>query len=323
MMVSAEQTEVFEVLDPGALTTVQDLGRFGYSRFGVPPSGALDPLSMRIANLLAGNDEGDACLETTARGLKLKALRDAAIAITGGDLSPTLNGKPLEMWRSHFVGAGDVLAFTRLRRGCRAYLAITGGIAVPEIMGSKSTCLSGKFGGLKGRAIRRADKLSAGPAALDPGRLGLAFPKEWVPVFESEVRLRVIPGPQYDHFTGTGGKVFFSSLYRVSPRLDRVGIRLEGPPIERRPEVEDSIISEGLLPGAVQVPGDGMPIIILTELVTGGYAKIAGVVSVDLPKVGQAKPGDRVGFESISIEEAHVLLKAQEERLRVFKSFLS
>ena len=317
-----EKVEVFEVLEPGILTTIQDLGRYGFSQFGVPPSGALDTFSLRIGNLLVGNSEEEACLEVTIMGLKLKVAREVTIAITGGDLFPTLNGEPLDMWRTHLLVEGDVVAFKKVRAGCRAYLAISGGFVVPKIMGSKSTYLSGRFGGLEGRRLRRGDVLYTSdiPAPLD--KLGLRFPSDWIPTLGKAILLRVIPGPQDHHFTKNGFETFYSTSYQVTSHCDRMGIRLEGPKIERRPDVEDSIISEGLISGAIQVPGDGKPIIILTELVTGGYTKIATIISTDLPKVAQLKPGDRVRFEPISIEEALLLLREQEERLNILGSHL-
>ena len=310
----------FEVLEPGILTTVQDLGRYGLAQFGVPPSGASDSFSLRAANLLVGNQENEACLEITIMGLKLRALREAVISITGGDLSPLLNGDPLEMWKTHLLVEGDVISFKAPRSGCRAYLAFAGGISVPVVMGSRSTCLSGKFGGLDGRPLRRGDRLSVPDVPMPMNRLGFRFPDEWVPRFKKEACLKVIPGPQNLHFTEGGFQTFSSAVYRVTPQCDRTGVRLDGPKIERRPDVEESIISEGLVPGAIQVPGDGKPMVILTEVVTGGYTKIATVISTDLTNVAQLKPGDPVRFEPVSIKEAHRLLREQEERLRGFAS---
>ncbi len=305
---------VFEVLEPGILTTIQDVGRFGFGQFGVPPSGALDPYSSRAANLLVNNRRNEACLEITLAGLKLKALQESAIAITGGDLSPTLNGEPLEMWRTHLLIEGDLLTFKKVRSGCRAYLSVSGGFLVPEVMGSRSTFLSGRFGGLEGRPLKRGDILyrAAIPPPLD--RLGLRFPPEWIPTFGKEALLRAVWGPQEDHFTTKGLETFSTATYEVSPQSDRMGLRLDGPTIERRPDVEESIISEGLLAGAIQVPGDGKPIILLNELVTGGYTKIATLISFDLTKVAQLKPGDRVRFQPISVEEAHQLLRDLQAR---------
>ena len=314
--------EAFEVLEPGILTTIQDLGRYGFSQFGVPPSGALDTFSLKVGNLLVGNREEEAVLETTLMGLKIRALREVVISITGGDLCSTLNGDPLETWRTHLLVEGDIVHFKKARAGCRAYMAVGGGFVVPKIMGSCSTYLSGNFGGLEGRKLRRGDILHTLNIPSSLNKLGLRFPLDWVPPLEKEVSLRVIPGPQNHHFTEEGFQTFSSSSYQVTPQCDRMGVRLEGPKIERRPDVEESIISEGLISGAIQVPGDGKPIIILTELVTGGYTKIATIISTDLPKVAQLKPGDRVRFKPISIEESRGLLKEQEERLKNFKEIL-
>jgi antagonist of KipI len=316
------QVKAFEVLEPGILTTVQDLGRFGFSRIGVPPSGALDPFSLRIGNLLVGNEEGKACLETTIMGLKLKAMKDIVIAVTGGDLLPALNGESLEMWRSRRLAEGDILAFKGVRTGCRAYLAVSGGIAVPEIMGSRSTFLSVKFGGLEGRSLQKGDTLYIDDLPAPMARIGISFPSDWVPALDKEVTLRVVPGPQDYYFTEQGFHTFQSSFYRVTAKSDRMGMRLEGPKIERRSDLEESIISESLIPGAIQVPGDGKPMIILNELITGGYTKIATIISIDLPKVAQLIPGDRVRFDPISVEGAHDLLREQEGRLKNFKESL-
>ena len=314
-----DKIPVFEVIEPGILTTIQDLGRYGFSQFGVPPSGALDSFSFRAGNLLVGNLEEKACLETALMGLKLIALKEVVISITGGDLCPTLNGEPLTMWRTHLLVEGDVIHFKKVRAGCRAYLAVAGGFVVPRIMGSSSTYLSGRFGGLEGRKLKRGDILYSLDISCSLNKLGLRFPIDWVSFPEKKVSLRVISGPQDDHFTEEGFQTFCSSPYHVTPQCDRMGIRLEGPRIERRPDVEESIISEGLVAGAIQVPGDGNPIIILTELVTGGYTKIATIISTDLPRVAQLKPGDHVRFVPISIAEAHDLLREQEDRLKGFK----
>jgi biotin-dependent carboxylase-like uncharacterized protein len=311
--------EAFEVLEPGILTTIQDLGRCGFSQFGVPPSGALDAFSFRVGNLLVGNREEEAGLEVTLMGLKIKALKEVVISITGGDLWPTLNEEPLEMWRTHLLVEDDIIRFKKVRTGCRAYLAVSGGFVVPKIIGSYSTYLSGNFGGLEGRKLRRRDILDTPDISSSLNKLGLRFPMDWIPSLKKEVILQVIPGPQNYHFTEKGFQTFYSSSYQVTPQCDRMGVRLEGPRIERRFDVEESIISEGLISGAIQVPGDGKPIIILTELVTGGYTKIATVISTDLPKVAQLKPGDQVRFKPISVEESHNLLKEQEERLKEFK----
>jgi len=317
-----EKIAAFEVLEPGILTTIQDLGRYGFSQFGVPPSGALDTFSLRVGNLLVGNREEETCLEITLTGLRIKALREVVIAITGGNLSPALNGEPLEMWRTHLLVEGDAVVFKKVQAGCRAYLSVSGGFIVPRIMGSSSTYLSGNFGGLEGRKLRRGDILHTPDIPSPMDKLGFRFPSDWIPSSEKEVFLRVIPGPQDHHFPENGFQTFCSSSYQVTRQCDRMGVRLEGPKIERRSDVEESIISEGLISGAIQVPGDGKPIIILTELVTGGYTKIAAIISTDLPKVAQLKPGDQVRFKPVSLEESYRLLKGQEEKLQEFKKII-
>lgn len=314
------QVEAFEVLEPGILTTVQDIGRFGFSQFGVPCSGALDPFSYRVANILVNNPENEACLETMIMGLKLKSLGEFLIAVTGGDLTPFINDEPLKMWKPNLIKYGDTITFKKVRSGCRAYLSVSGGFSVPKVMGSYSTYLSGKFGGLKGRPLRKGDILYRFNSFYSLNNLNLIFPEDLVPRYNRESTLRVILGPQDDYFTEEGLMTFFSSSYEVTPQSDRMGIRLRGPIIRRRQDMEESIISEGLLPGAIQVPGDGNPIIILNELVTGGYTKIASIISIDLPKVAQLKPGDIVRFSPISVEEAHLLLKEQENRIKNFKT---
>ena len=304
--------ETLEILAPGPLTTVQDLGRFGFGRYGVAPSGALDSFSLRVANLLVGNPEDEACLEITLFGLKLKALTDAVITITGADIQPHLNGAALEMWRSHILRRGDTLFFRGLKTGCRAYLALGGGISVPSVLKSKSTNLSTKFGGLKGRPLQKGDYLSSDSPYLHHKAEGRCFDPKWIPSYPKHWVLNTVFGPQDDHFTEEAKRLFQRSSFNVTLHSDRTGIRLAGPAIQRKPGMEESIISEGMVSGAIQIPGDGQPIIILGELVTGGYRKIATVITADLPFLGQIKPGDRVKFKDVSLEDAyHAYIEAE------------
>ncbi len=311
-----------QVLSPGIQSTVQDLGRHGYGRYGVAPSGALDGFALRIANLLVGNREDEAGLETTLMGLTLQALTDMLVAVTGANLQLRLNGKPLQMWCSHIICKGDVLTFSGAASGFRAYLSVGGGIGVPRIMGSKSTNLPSCFGGLHGRALQKDDIL----AVADPGEnLSLAercLPPDWIPAYPARWTLRVLWGPQDHHFSAEGRQTFCSHAYMLSPDSDRTGIRLQGPAVHSRTDIAESIISEGVVAGAIQVPGDGQPIIILGETVTGGYRKIATVISADLPLLGQMKPGDAVQFKAILPAEATDALRRQEERIEGFKKSL-
>lgn len=311
--------KAFEVVTPGPLTTVQDNGRFGYGRYGVPPSGALDSFSLRIANLLVGNPENAACLEITLFGLRVKALTDITIAVAGADLQAYCNDTSLNMCTSYRLTKDSILSFRGIRSGCRSYLAVGGGLYLPEVMGSRSTNLSSRFGGLEGRFLQRGDILFAISPHLHLNTVGRSFSQTWIPLYRNEWHLRVIFGPQDDQFTQKAKKTFISSPYHVSPHSDRMGIRLTGPIIERSPELDESIISEGIIPGTIQVPGDAQPIIILTEIVTGGYRKIATVISADLPKVGQIKPGDTVWFEKVSLDRAYAALREMEEMIKKFR----
>jgi len=314
--------ETLEILAPGPLTTVQDRGRFGFGRFGIAPSGALDSFSLRIGNLLVGNREDEACLEITLLGLKVRALVDLLMAVTGADLQPRLNGKPIQMWRSHIIREGEVLSFTGPRRGCRSYLALGGGISVTPLMESKSTNLSSGFGGFEGRALRKGDILASDSPRLHLKAEGKALDRKLIPTYGKNWVLRVLFGPQDDHFTEKGKKTFLNSSFNVTPHSDRTGIRLAGPVIRTRAGMEESIISEGVVSGTIQIPGDGQPIIILGETVTGGYRKIATVIGADLPLLGQMKPGDQVNFKEVSMQEAYHTQSQVEEIIRRFKEGL-
>jgi antagonist of KipI len=315
--------ETIEVLSPGPLTTLQDIGRFGYGRYGVPPSGALDTFSLRAANVLVENNENEACLEITMFGLRISALRDVAIAVTGGDLRPFLNDTPLSMWTSLILKKGDTLSFRGMKDGCRSYLAIGGGFFMDEIMGSRSTNLSSGFGGLGGRELIKGDVLSSNSPHLHLKVEERWYPQDLIPRYRKQWHLRVIFGPQDDQFTQEGKNTLLNSPYQVRHQSDRTGIRLSGSLIERRLEVQESIISEGVISGAIQVPGDGQPIIILVEIVTGGYRKIATVITADLSLLGQIKPGDMVTFEEISLDDAYEALQEMEERIKGFKKKIS
>jgi len=300
-----EAVKALEVVTPGPMSTVQDLGRLGAGRYGVPRSGAVDGFSLRAANLLVENEEAEAGIEVTLMGLKVRALSTLTVAVTGGDLQPALNGHPFPMWRSHEVEKGDELSFQGPKTGCRAYLAVSGGIHVPRVLGSRSTNLRAGFGGLEGRSLRQGDVLFAGSEGKVRNRKGRVFPETAVPSFPSRIRVRTVPGPQADQFPKEALERFHDADFEVTPRSDRTGIRLAGPSIQRKPGLAGSIISEGVVPGAVQVPGDGNPILILGETVTGGYRKIATVISADVPLLGQARPGHRIRFQAVTLEEAH------------------
>ncbi len=296
---------VLEVIEGGLLTTVQDLGRPGYARYGVPPSGAMDFFALAVANCLVGNPPGAAGLEITLVGPTLRATAPCLVAVTGADLTFQVNGREMPMWMSVFVRRGSVISFGGRRRGCRAYLAVAGGIDVPSVLGSRSTYLPGRFGGLEGRALRPEDRLPIGPVSGDlVERAGRAFPRHLIPPYSDRPVLRVIPGPQDDHFTPEGLETFFGAEYRVLPTSDRMGYRLEGPRVAHSKGTE--IVSDGVPLGAVQVPPDGQPIIMMADhQTTGGYPKIATVIRADIPLLAQCVPGEsRVSFRPVNIAEA-------------------
>lgn len=302
--------EIFEVIQPGAYTTVQDRGRFGYQQFGVPVCGVVDSFAYRVANALVGNFQGQAVLEATILGPTLKVLNQGLIAVAGGNLSPFLNNTPLPMWESVTIHPEDVLQFKGVKSGCRAYIAVAGGIDVPVVMGSRSTYVAGKIGGIDGRPLAAGDRLNKGEGT---GKAGIRVPSDLIPTYSDDIEIRVILGPQDDYFSD-GIDKFFGSTFKVSAKADRMGYRLEGDPIMHRGGVEKSIISEPSVPGGIQVPPDGQPIIVLVEQTVGGYTKIATVISPDIGKVGQAKPGNRIRFRQVELEEAHRILKMEEEK---------
>ncbi len=309
----------FEVIQPGFLPTVQDMGRYGYQQYGVPVSGAMDNYALRAANLLVGNDEGAACLETMLMGLRLRVLAGAEIAIAGANLSPTLNKSPLPMWQAVAVSRGDIVSFHKPQSGCYSYLAVNGGVDVPMVMGSRSTYVRSRLGGLEGRPLRAGDRLKGGGARQVASKRRL--PAQYIPEYHANNGLRVMLGPQDDYFTEEGIHTFLNSEFVVSTEANRVGYRLQGPRIEHRAEAD--IISDGIPLGAVQVPGNGSPIILMADRQTiGGYAKIAVIITADFPKLAQAKPGDKVRFRAISGDEALRSLKEYEQKLQDIKGLL-
>lgn len=311
--------EMFEVIQPGLYTTIQDRGRFGYLQFGIPPCGVVDAYAYKLSNLLVGNRGDEAVLEVTVIGPVMNVLEDGVIAITGADLSPHLNDSPLPLWESVPVKRGDKLSFKGLKKGCRAYIAVGGGIDVPPVMGSRSTYVAGKIGGINGRPLIAGDIIPKGKIYGTPGK---RLPEEFVPSHSNNPTIRVVLGPQEDYFSD-GIQTFLNSEFKVSSKADRMGYRLEGPVISHREGVEKSIISEPSVPGGIQVPPDGQPIILLIEQTVGGYTKIATVISTDIGFVGQAKPGDRIRFKAVDLKEAHRLYVENLEKILKLKDLMT
>lgn len=286
----------------GPLTTVQDEGRFFYQSSGIRPSGVMDAAAYEAANALVGNMKGEAVLEMTFLGATLEFQSAAWFALTGADMQAKLDGAPVARYQAIHAEAGQTLAVGMAASGCRGYLAVRGGVDVPLVMGSRSTDVSAKLGGFEGRALKAGDVL---PTLSVDDWTPTTLQYE-TPVYENTVTVRVVPGPQEEYFTAAGLDTFFSSAYEISPNSDRMGLRLEGPEIESHSGTD--IVSDGIVFGSIQVPSGGVPIILMADHQTaGGYAKIGTVLSFDLPKLAQARPGDTVRFVRISAEDAQKL----------------
>ena len=301
---------------PGLFTTVQDLGREGFGPLGVSASGAADAISLRIGNRLAGNPEGAAALEMTLVGGTFRFERAAVIAVAGADFGPSLDGIPLAMWSSAQVKAGQTLALGSsspgARSGARSYLCVQGGIAVEPFLGSASTHALSGLGGFEGRALRKGDRLEIGAAHSLPRKRKLS--PQGLERLRPRRVLRVTEGPQSDWFADSAWEMLRGSTFRVAEQSNRMGIRLEGPqlPVDARREM----ITEGVSLGAIQVTPSGQPIILFVEQqTTGGYPKIANVISADLHSLGQLRPRDEVRFERIEMAAARRSLMEQEELL--------
>ena len=306
------------VLNPGVLTTVQDKGRVGYQQFGVPAAGAVDPRSVAVANIILGNPEDEAVLECTMMGPQLRFDAANCVAITGGDLQPTLDGQPIKSYAAIPVAAGQTLRFKGPKTGCRAYIAFAGGLDVPLVMGSRSTYMKGKIGGVEGRKLQKGDVIGfrAPKDELNGMRHRFISP-EFVPF--PVYTLRVVMGPQDDAFTQAGIDTFLGETYTVTPEFDRMGCRLEGAQIAHINTGD--IISDGISFGAIQVPSSGKPIIMLADRqTTGGYTKIANVITVDFRILAQLKAGDKVRFEKVSVQQAQSLLLSYRKALLTLRS---
>ena len=299
------------IQEPGLFTTVQDEGRYGYQQFGVTPSG---PRSFHIANLLVGNNLGEGALEMTFQGPTMKFEEANVVAVTGADMKPTLNGKPVPMYEAFVVEKDDVLKFQFAMNGSRGYVAFAGGLDIPLLMESKSTLASKGLGGVDGRKLQKED------------HIGFTAPKKELPHMESrkvtkpefpnkEVVLRVIRGPQDDCFSEEEIRRFFWYGFKVTNEFDRMGCRLErSEPVKHLQD--GNIISDGIACGSIQVPTNGQPIIMLADRQTvGGYTKIGTVISVDLSKLAQAKPGMDVRFVEVSLELAQDLYIRELEEM--------
>lgn len=303
-----------QVIQPGMLTTIQDMGREGYGEYGIPVAGAMDRESLKLANLLVDNKLDQGALEITLMGPHLRFHQSTIMSITGGDLSPKVNGQPMQMYKSILVHEGDELTFGGIKSGARAYVAFQGGFDIPDVMGSQSTYIKGKLGGFEGRKLKAGDRL-----ALNKNEVGIHKERE-IPSylkrqFGHKVDIRVILGSEEDAFSKEGLHTFLNKEYTVSSQSDRMGYRLTGDKIEHKDSPD--ILSGGIQLGAIQVPGHGEPIIMMADRqITGGYTKIAHVITEDLPYLAQLKPGGKVRFSVVSLQVAWELMKRRHREIQ-------
>ncbi len=311
----------------GFLTSVQDLGRTGFRQFGVSTSGALDSFGLRVANLLVGNDEGAAGLEITLGGLQLRFEDERIVAWCGGEFDVQIGSRALPAGHVAHLQAGDELKFGRAQIGCRCWLAISGGIDVPVVLGSRSTDLRANFGGLEGRRLRDGDQLSLGEfrqseTAAAAGISSWTAPHDWACPASRHPSLRFIRGVDWNRFNDVTIQRLMQHEFSVLPDSDRMGVRFDGSELKR--EDGTDLISEAVAPGTIQVPPSGKPILLLGDCQTiGGYPKIAHVITVDLGIAAQLRAGDSVRFSEVSLQDAHRVLMERQRDLERFRIGLS
>ena len=300
-----------EILEAGLASTVQDLGRSGHYSVGIPPSGAADQFSAIAANLLVGNPEGAAVIESPYMGPKIRFTEATVVAVTGATMPTTRNTQSVPQWESFAVKAGDELAFGFLSSGARVYIAVAGGFDVPSVLGSRSTYSLGGFGGFEGRTLRQGDIIATGATAA--GAVGKVVPERLRPSLSRDVDLRVVLGPYDYRLTPAGLDCLLDSEWTLTPVADRTGFRYSGPALEWVDRVQpfgagsdlSNIVDTGYPIGSIQVPGGVEPIILHRDAVTGGgYAMVATVISVDMDVVAQSSPGARTRFRAVSLDDA-------------------
>lgn len=308
---------IIKIIKPGLFTTVQDKGRMGFQRYGIPVAGAMDDFSFRVANILVGNDENAAALETTFMGPHIQIEFNGFIAITGANMEPKINGNNIKMWRSLEVHKGDSLTFSGASQGLRSYIAFGGGLEVTEVLNSKSTYVRGSLGGYNGRKLMEGDEISVA-LSNSKAEAGKYISPVYIPRYAKKNMVRVVLGPQDDHFSSEVIETFLNSPYKITAEADRMGYRLEGPTLTHVKGPD--IISDGIVFGSVQVPGHGSPIVMMADRqTTGGYTKIATVIWADLPLLAQMGPGDTIHFQEVTIEEGQDIFAQYEENINNIK----
>ncbi|PHX61179.1 MAG: allophanate hydrolase [Actinobacteria bacterium] len=315
-----------EIIEPGLATSIQDQGRPGYYSVGIPPSGALDLYSAALANVLVGNLPAMAVIEATYMGPKLRFTTPTVIAVTGAQIPVQINGQEIPQWESVSVNADDVLTFGILQAGARFYVAVAGGITVPEILGSRSTYALGAFGGFEGRSLKSGDLL---PVGMESGPVGRIITSEWRPEFPREIDVRVVLGLYDYRLTDVGLSALLDKPWKLSPVADRIGFRYSGQKLEWRDRVQpfgagsdpSNIVDAGYPVGSIQVPGGVEPIILHRDAVSGGgYAMVATVISADMSLVGQCAPGTMTNFKPVTLDEALAARGIGQQRLRTVQA---
>jgi antagonist of KipI len=305
---------MFKIEEPGLHTTIQDSGRFGFQKDGIVPAGPMDPYAFRMANTLVGNSWDEAAIEMTMVGPNLLFQENTVIAVSGANLSPTLNGRKIPMWSSVYVEKGQALSFGKPKHGARAYLAIAGGIQSKQVLSSRSTYTRAKIGGLNGEALEAGDELpglifSEGELAKRRGKI---LSKNVRPFYQAHHMVRVIPDEQEIFFTEEALSTFYTHSFKVTPQSDRMGYRIQGKKLEFKMQVD--LLSDAVAFGSIQVPSDGDPIILMADRqTTGGYPKIGTIISHDLWKVAQLLPGQTLSFQRSSVKEGHRWLKYEND----------
>lgn len=312
------------VIEPGVLATVQDAGRFGYQRYGVPPSGAADGLSLALGNLAVGNEAGAAAIEVTAGGAEFGFSAPTRLAVTGAEADLTLAGRPVRQWEPVVASPGDRLRIGLARNGLRIYLCLGGGLAVDPVLGSRSTYLAAAFGGVQGRALRAGDLLPLGSGTSREGAPAVPMPPDLVSLpAGTRIEVPFLPGAEWDDLAEAARRRFLDRTWRVSHQSDRIGLRLEGEPIEAG-TVGRGLVSDGTVTGTVQLSGDGLPIILLVDRQTiGGYPRLGAVAQVGHHRLGQAGAGDEIVFRPVTMAEAQRALRALDESLRRYGRSIS
>jgi biotin-dependent carboxylase-like uncharacterized protein len=324
---------MLKVLRPGLLTTVQDAGRFGWYHIGMPPSGAMDQFSYRAGNLLVGNEEGAAALETTFLGPEIEAGADLTLAVTGAPVELRLNGAPAPMWVALALAKGNRLDCAQASAGVRSYICVAGGIDVPELLGSRSTYLLGRFGGVGGRALVAEDVLHVGAARCAASELtGRRLDARLLPSFPDVTELRILMGLCSYRLTEDSLAQFLNTTWKVSTEADRIGYRIQGAEFRFRDREQpfgagsdpSNVVDVGYPVGSIQVPGGKEGILLMRDAVTGGgYATIGTVVQCDLDRVAQAPPHSRLRFRAVTIQEALRLRAQYRARLRMLADSLA